>query len=268
MSRGQLDDATLSAIAQQLPDLEKIQGVALRLHPGFIAIKFKPDSTIPTAAVCLQDASHTLSDARYAFHEALAHENWYLKSREIKSEIAAIYFIRFYLDDVALRLYSAAEQLSEAIVYLLEIKADDLRPYKERMTSRQSILGNYLRDKLPNHKITGEILKLANSGEWREAIKYRNDCVHAQPPLLKGMGISYARKQRWTTTDDGNSYQLGIGGGDEPKYSVEDLYGFIKPSLFMFTGIFSTVLDFYIAFLEQKGFSQNASGNSISETII
>ncbi|MDO8806426.1 MAG: hypothetical protein Q7R35_18600 [Elusimicrobiota bacterium] len=268
MSRGLLDDATLLAIHEQLPNLKELQSIVLRFSPDFIALKLGPKSFIPTAAVCLQDTSHTVSNARYALHEALAHEIWYLKTREVKSEIAAIFFSRFYLDDVALRLYSAGEHLSEAIVNIFEIKTADLRPYKEKMTSRQRILGNYLREKLPGHSITAEILKLADSKEWRETIKYRNDCVHSQPPLLKGLGISYRRRQRWTTSDNGNSYRLGIGGGDEPKYSVTDLLNFIKPSIFKFTGVFASVVDYYIALLEQKGITQSKAGYGLSTTIL
>lgn len=268
MSRGLLDDPTLLAITQQLPNLDVVQNKVLKLNPSLIAVKFGPNSNIPTAAVCLQDSSHTLSDARYALHEALAHETWYLNVREVKSEIAATYFARYYLDDVSLRLYSAAEHLSEAIVCLLEIQNTDLHPYRVKLTSRQSILGSYLREKLPSHQITSEILKLANSSEWKATIRYRNDCVHAQPPLVSGLGVAYIRKQRWKTLDDGKSYQLGFGGGDEPKYAISDLYNFIKPSLFLFANTLGIVVDLYVNLLEQNGFSQNTSDNNLSLKII
>ena len=267
MSRGLLDDATLTAISQQLPNLETLQGAVLRLSPDLIAAKLGPGSSIPTAAVCLQDTIHTLSDARYALHEALAHEIWYLNKREVKSEMAAIFFSRFYVDDVALRLYSAGEHLSEAIVALLEIKASDLEPHKKRKTSRQSILGAYLSAKCSGHALTLEVVKLSNSIEWRDTIQYRNDCVHAQPPLLKGLGVSYARKQRWKIDNDG-FYHLGIGEGDEPKYSVADLLNIVKPSLFKFTDMVTVVVDYYIALLEQKGISQNQAVQRPSVTII
>ncbi len=116
MSRGLLDEVTLTSISHQLPPIEDLEKIVLRLSPDFISIKFKPDSTIPIAAVCLQDTINTLAEAHYALHEVLAHKIWYLEKVEPKNEAAAVFFSRFYTDDIALRLYSAGEHLAEAIV--------------------------------------------------------------------------------------------------------------------------------------------------------
>ncbi|MCK5843106.1 MAG: hypothetical protein KAG97_00275 [Victivallales bacterium] len=51
---------------------------------------------------------------------------------------------KFYLDDVALRLYAAAEHLANGIISMLEIDESDIidEKKKDRLLSRQSVLGN------------------------------------------------------------------------------------------------------------------------------
>jgi hypothetical protein len=254
MSRGLLDDATLESISQQIPSIEDLEESVVQLSPDFISIKFKLKSTIPAAAVCLQDAVNTLAEARYALIEALAHKIWYSEKAEPKNDtansLASVFFTRFYTDDIALRLHSAGEHLAEAIVDMLEIGKQELKPYEKRRVSRQSIVGNYLRKEKPTHQITMAILSLADSSEWQDTIKYRDEWVHSQPPLIKGLGIVYKRGQRWKLSETGNGNELGLGGGDEPEYSVEDLLRFIQPALSKFIDTSNAVVQFYIELLE------------------
>ena len=63
------------------------------------------------------------------------------------------------------------------------------------------------------------------------------------------MGIVKKREKRWKLSPNGG-YTLGIGGGDEPEYSIEDLVGFIKPAMFQFKDTFTSVVRFYIGMLE------------------
>ncbi len=253
MSRGLLDDVTFASISQQLPSIESLQRTVLQFSPDFISIKFKPDSTISTAAVCLQDTVNALAEARYALCEALAHKIWYLEKSDQKNESAAVFFSRFYIDDIALRLYSAGEHLAEAIVDMLEISKNELKQYDKKRVCRQAIVGNYLRKEKPAHSITTAVLKLAGSSEWQEAIEYRDEWVHSQPPLVKGLGIVYKRDQRWKLSDSGNSDELGLGGGDEPEYSVDDLLKFVQPALFKFTETVNVVFQHYIELLKNHG---------------
>src|SRR5215213_5984158 len=120
MSRGLLGDEGLAELAKELPNLQTLREIIHSLPPGFIPIKFHHDSSIPVAAVCFQDASHTVHEANYAFHEVLAHRKWYLEKREEPNVDAATFFSRYYLDDVALRLYSAGEHLANAIFFMME----------------------------------------------------------------------------------------------------------------------------------------------------
>ena len=255
MSRGLLDDETLLSISGQLPSIEDLQKTVLEFSPDLLSTNFKPDSLIPLAGVCLQDAVNTLSEARYALHEALAHRIWYLEKREPKNRFAAVFFGRFYTDDIALRLYSGGEHLAKAIVNMLEIREQDLTPYRRRRVSRLAILRNYLRKERPTSAVTVAVLGLTDSRLWLDTVKYRNAWVHSQPPLIKGLGIVYKRGQRWKLSDTGNSHVLGFGGGDEPEYSLDDLLEFMRPALFRFAETVNTIVQFYIELLKNHGFS-------------
>lgn len=253
MSRGLLDDATLESISNQLPVLENLENTVLQLSPDFISTKFGYNSTVPNAAVCLQDTINTLAEARYALHEVIAHKIWYLEKRDTKNEFAAVFFGRFYIDDVALRLYSAGEHLSEAIVNMLEISKQDLAKYEKKRVSRGSIVCNYLSKERNIHPITVAVMKLDNLSDWQKTIRYRGEWVHSQPPLVKGLGIVYKRGQRWTLSDTGNNYKLELGDGDKPEYSIDDFLSFIQPALFRFTETVSSVVRFYVELLKTHG---------------
>jgi len=251
MSRGELDDATLAIISRQLPSIEELHKAVSRFSVDIISMRFGAGSTMPDAAVCLQDAVNTLHEAWFALHEALAHKIWYLEKAKQKDEFAATFFTRFYADDVALRLYSAAEHLANAIISMLEIKEKDLTPYKKGMISRQAIVGCYLRDEKPAHPIAVATSALDTSDAWNNTRDYRNTWVHKQPPPIRGCGIVYKRdKQRWQVSDDGKHRELHFGGGDEPEYSVEDLLKSIQPALSLFVKTCNDVVQFYLEILK------------------
>lgn len=252
MSRGLLGDEGLAEIANELPDLEPLRQVVFSVSPEFIPIKFPTDSLIPVAAVCLQDASHTLHEANYAFHEVLAHRKWYLEKREPPKEDAATFFSRYYLDDLALRLYSAGEHLANAIIFMLEIKKPQLEPFqKSNRISKQVIVGKFLMKEKAGHPVTEAVRKLVESEKWLKTLQYRNDWVHNQPPTVEGLGIVYERRRRWQVDSDGA--MLTFGGGDEPKFSINDILGFMRPSLFLFVEVLSEVASYYNAMLEEAG---------------
>ncbi len=190
MSRGLLGEDGLAEISPHLPDLTDLRDIILNLSPGFLPIKFPPESSIPIAAACLHDALRSVEDATYAFHEILAHRAWYLEKRGTPNETVAIFFSKFYADDVALRLYSAGEHLANALVFMLEVSKHDLERYqKKNRISLQVVVGHYLINEHPNNPVTKAILKLVKSKEWLKTIKYRNDWVHNQPPTVEGLGI-------------------------------------------------------------------------------
>ncbi len=253
MSRGTLDEPTLAAISKQVPVIDDLRRTVFCLYPDIISVKCAPSSTIPCAAACLQDTLNTLAEARYALYEAIAHKVWYHDVCEPRNEEAAIFFSRFYADDIALRLYSASEHLAESIVNMLEITQQDLAPYEKKRVSRQSIVGHFLRKERSGHPVTMAVLQLATSSEWQQASHYRDEWVHSQPPLIEGLGIVYKRGQRWRISPTGKEHVLDLGCGDEPQYSVEDLLKFVGPALFRFTDVVRSILGFYVDLLKTRG---------------
>jgi hypothetical protein len=217
---------------------------------------FPPGSTIPIATACLQDATSALEEARYALLEALAHILWHREKRERPNEGEAVFFGKFYADDAALRIYAAGEHLAHAIESMLEIKKEvhDFKKLKlakrKNVVSKQAIVGNYLIKNYPDHEITKTIRKLKESAEWKKTRKYRDDWVHSKPPIIKGMGIGYERRNRLQVS--ANSIGISVGGGDEPQYSVDELLSFIKAASFHLTEAVTTVVQEYVKLLNEK----------------
>lgn len=217
---------------------------------------FPQGSNIPIAAVCLQDATSMLQEARYALLEAMAHIVWHREKCEPSNERGAVFFGKFYADDAALRIYAAGEHLANAIVNMLEIKKEvhefkkQKLAKKKNISSKQAIVGNYLIENDPSHEITEAILKLKESDEWRKTRKYRDDWVHGKPPIVKGMGIEYERRNRLIVTP--NSIRVSFGGGDAPQYSIDDLLGFVKPALFLLTEAVTKTVEYYAEFLNKN----------------
>ncbi len=231
MSRGLLGEAGLLEISQHLPDLTDLRDTILHLSPGFLPVKFPPESSIPIAAACLHDALRSVEEATYAFHEILAHRKWYLEKRETPNEPTAIFFSKFYADDVALRLYSAGEHLANALL----------------------VVGHYLINEYPNHPVTKAILKLVKSKGWLKTIKYRNDWVHNQPPTVEGLGIVYERRNRWIISEHGAL--LTFGAGDNPSHKIEDIVNVVRLALFLFIEVLTEVTRHYTELITEKGSS-------------
>ena len=282
MSRVILDGSDVDRISQETPDLSELEGMILSLTPDFISTLFPHNSHVPLASVCFNDALHTLHEARYALSEIFAHRIWYLEKKDPPNEAAATFFGRFYAADAALRLYSAGEQfLVDAIKKMLEISEKQMASYKtegrkeykkegkdQRDLSKLEIVGDFLTAQETVYPFTQAIASLTDLKEWKATIVYRNRWVHEQPPTVRGLGIVYKRGKRWTLSPKGE-YTLGIGGGDKPEYSVEDLVGFIKPALLQFKDTLTSVFKFYIDLLRSRGFtfSFSKTSNTISAKI-
>jgi len=258
MNRGLLDSSELKRISKETPDLSDSHERLRDISPELVFANFTPESNVPLALGCLRDAVNTYEEARYATHEVFAHRMWYLEKKQPPNEKAAIFFSRFYVDDAALRLYSAGEHLANGIIMMLEINDKDLEPYKKKgsreRVSQQSIVGHFLRKQKPDHPVTREVSKLVDSKEWDATIRYRNRWVHEQPPTVKGLGIVYKRGRRWKVSPTGKGHILSFSGeGDPPEYSIDTLVGFTQRALFQFSDTLTSVIKFYVDLLESQG---------------
>ncbi len=253
MSRGKLDSETASKVNDELPDVDGVRCSSLQLDPGMISMGFPVGSTNPIAAVCLQDATSVLQEARYALFEGLAHLVWYREKSDPPNDHLALFFGKFYADDVALRLYASAEHLANAIVSILDIESkitDFKKSTKLGVSSQQAIVGKYLAKNLPKREITKSILTLRDSKDWKKTRDYRDEWVHGKPPIIKGLGIEYERRNRLIVTD--NTVGVTFGSGDEPTHSVDELVDFTKTSLYLLTGVTKQIVEYFINFLNEN----------------
>lgn len=255
-----LDENLIKSIGKELPDLNKI---GVKFTPDLISCKFSQDSAIPVASVCFRDSDQMAYHANFALNEFYRNKIWYFKKRDPPDEMAGRVLCRFYLDDVALRLYAAAEHLANAIINMLEIDENEIieEKKKDRFLSRQSVLGNYLKKKLKGHEITPVVKNLGENTNWIKTMDYRNKWVHEQPPTVDGLGIVYKRKNRWgnnkmfsPTLGETRLFKtLLIGGGDEPDYTIDKILEFVKPALFLFVDTLSSVENSYSSLLKKSG---------------
>src|SRR5262245_4716530 len=118
MSRGLLDDATLNSINAGLPDVLTRLSRVLNLSPRLISMRCPKDSDVATAGVCRTDAAQALAGARHALFEFHAHRTFYRQVSDPAEPMTAGWYERYYADDVALRLYSAAEHIANALVFM------------------------------------------------------------------------------------------------------------------------------------------------------
>jgi hypothetical protein len=254
MSRGLLDSSELMRISKEIPELSDFHERVRGLSPDFISTIFAPESNVPLASVCLQDAVNTYEEARYALHEVFAHRMWYLEKKEPPNKEAAIFFSRFYADDAALRLYAAGEHLANGIIMMLEIDHRQLKPYKKKRISQQSAVGHFLLKQKAHHPITKTVTRLVDSKEWCDTMEYRNRWVHEQPPTVEGLGIIYKRGRRWRDLPTGKEHVLCIGGGgDAPEYSIHTLVRFTQCAMFQFSDTLTSVIECYVGLLESRG---------------
>lgn len=251
--RGKIEKEFAALIEAQLPDMSEVRPASFR-DPNLMSANFPLGSSIPIATICLQDCTSALQEVRYALLESLLHIAWFRERAEPKDESAAVFFGKFYADDAALRLYAAGEHLANAIICMLEIK-NELRSFsksklmaKKSVTSRQATVGIYLAENKPDHQMTTAVMQLNDSEDWQKTRRYRDDWVHSKPPIIKEMGIEYERRNRVEVSD--GYISISGGGGDAPKYSVDELVDFVRRASLLFTATVSTVIRHYDGILD------------------
>lgn len=267
MSRREISQARHDEILGKVPDLRPLWKKMRVLSPDTISMKFGPRSQIPVAAVCLNDSLSALGEATYALREAFAHDIWYNEEAESPNEHTANYFIRYYSDDVALRLYSASEHLGNAIIAIMPIGKKSFLRHRRKLSSVSSTVGRYLLRQRPKHPVTVSISKLVNNASWKQTITYRDRWVHNQPPLVSGFGIQWRRMTRWTEIAKNGVVtghrMAGGGSGDKPDFSPEELRSIVAQALFSFVETFEAVADFYIDFLAKNGITINGTSVNV-----
>jgi hypothetical protein len=149
-------------VEKRLPGWVPLQDRIVALTPEYLSLAFPCESDAPIAAVCLNDCVDTLGAALYAlgrYCEVGA------EHRARGADMAAVFFEIYYLDDVALRLYSAAEHLANALIMMLGITDADLAPHQG--ASQWEKVRKYLNLARPGQTLTNACNVLRRSRAWR-----------------------------------------------------------------------------------------------------
>jgi hypothetical protein len=93
-----------------------------------------------------------------------------------------VFWEQYYNNDLAHRLYGAAEHLAAAIEAMLEIRPELLDRYHRRnRISRQALVAAYLRRAKRDHRVTLTVRRLCRSADWQRAMSYRGSLVPNSP---------------------------------------------------------------------------------------
>lgn len=221
-----------------------------------------PKSKLPIARVCIQDAVNVACQAEYALEQAYAYLIWFQKEcPDAPKESEAHHYSRFYADDGVLRLFSAAEHLSNFIVALLNISDDDLKPYRKSNGALAASVGKYLRKQEPNNPIT-DMVNCLHSDEWELLRKYRNDWVHNKPPILDSPGMDYRRRNRWVTI--GEAKMVALGGRQPPDQTLDNLLEKMSKASKDFSEALSKLTDIFFIELESIGITRDIESGTIT----
>ena len=252
MSRGKLDKETSKSVDDNLPSVHDVRLATLNFHPEFISIGFPPESKMPIVAVCLQDATSSLEEVRYALLEALAHIIWYREKITPSNETLAVFFGKFYADDAALRMFAVKEHLTNAVANILNLNEQDLRDLRKVFKKVDDLtrIGKDLKNKSPNHALVNPIFSLIDSESWIKTKRYRNDWVHNKPPIIKGLGINYERKNRLIITS--NTMGVTFGQGDEAKFSIDELLVFVQFAFIILVESTTKIVNYFTDYLEKN----------------
>jgi hypothetical protein len=229
--------------------IDDIYEVVSSLRPDFLSINYPHESRIPIASVCLVDAWLCLKQTQFALHNY----------NEVKSPFKKEYF----LEDIAVRLYSTAEHIANALQFIFEIDDKDLNAYQEKRTSKQIAIGRYLINNMNDHPIA-HVLKnnFNNNIDWNKTIDYRSAVVHDQPPIIEGGIKKFNRKPKWKNSD--GSIHLGISFDvvcDEHDYTMNELESFLMVSYTNMINTCNAVIKYYLTILKQSGFEMSDNKN-------
>ena len=175
------------------------------------------------AIACLQDFFDYMIEANLALFEMEAAYKYYnkVKLNNQNKQLKVIY-TRFHAENVFLRLYSACEHIANYLMYLYNIKYKDLKKIVKKRDALSVKVGLYFSKNRPKSLITKKLNQLISNNSWKYCLEYRNNWVHNQRKLIKGIPGRYNRKSRWEK--DGGGFKIFIKyNGDIPETSIEEL---------------------------------------------
>jgi len=170
-----------------LPDIDSVLDYLELIPLDSVALQSRSNANVYISIICLQEACFVVEETIFALEEAQSNLVWYRKYHpDAPVEYLARFYGKYYADDIALRLHSAAEHAANFIVHFLEISGTDLKQFRKKENTTQAArVGNYMTKQMPKHPVTTMLQELMRNPSWNNAISYRNDWVHNQPQLIE-----------------------------------------------------------------------------------
>ena len=229
-------------IQSSLPAIDSLGSAIEQMNPVIIAMHFHPSSNIPVAIECYRDSLLMTRYTRLALYEAKKNSVFYSQIEKPQNLFLAAFYSRFYIDTASIHLYSAAEHLASALVAHLDYSKDALKGIKR--SSRILRLHDFLAQIADQEDLRRKLESVCLSDAWKEFSSYRNNVVHNQPPILRGLGVQYSREKKWRK--EGSGYNITFPGNDTPLVSIKEIYETLVGCLSMFVDIFKTNVDCYV----------------------
>ena len=240
-----------------LADYPRIMNRIVRLQPDVISANFPYDSDFPVVAVCLRDAQTAFGQAVHALHQFCIEGAKHRSENAEAGPVMAACVERFYVEDAAMRIYSAAEHLANAVAMLRGLDDEALKA--SRVASQWERVRKVLGRGSPRDIIVRAMNELRSDPGWRFTMRYRGQVVHNQPTLLRGLGIVYERRRRWEQTANGG-YTLRVGRGDVPRHDAQDVRASVLEACHGFLSVLEIVLNEYVEGFRGHGIAEGATG--------
>lgn len=251
--------ACIEAVDAKLDSYKHLMTRVTKVVPTAVAAQFPYDSRMSEGLVCLQDAKTSIGQALYGLHEYCAR----LRDLAPPDEAEAFRLAweqRFYVEDTAMRLYSAAEHTAEAIACLAAFDRAHVNSQKgvsqwvkvRRAVARASSWR-------PLHE---SMCTLQRSQHWKRSIEYRHAVVHQQPPLLGGSGLAWSRRNPWTVHPDG-SRAIVFRLGDLPRAKAYEIHADLRDALAGLIDVATLVLENYWVVLNARMIVETPTGMTV-----
>jgi hypothetical protein len=253
-----LVDHELAELNAGVIDTARLQRDLMSLSPSLLATQFPPiglTSSIPNAAVCLEDMALTLGEAEYALRQAMLALHVFRNHNPV--EPMAVSMAKFYVSDLAMRLYAAGEHAAAAILDILGRSEKELE--REKQISRQSKVAAFLKREMATHPLTTIGRILGECPEFFSTLDFRAKLTHHQPPTVAGIGMVHRRQaSRWKRKEEKSAkgttvWQLRVGGGDPPETTVDQILRNAERGFSCFCEYAELLVDHYFEVLRSHG---------------
>ncbi len=263
MKESTLPKKAMKQIEEKLANTLAIQKRILRYNPKTFAIIFGPGSLIPSALNSLTWAAHCCQAARYSLYLAHHEYIYYSKFRKPPRQGTAILMAVWMFTAFSLHLIGAENHLSSAILLF----TGQSLPKNKNGVARQLPLKKVVemeQVKSKEPELANTLSQLVNSTNNQWIRKYRERWFHLDPVIVDELGIQFREsdKEPWEKDEEKGTLTLGVGGGDKPEITVEEMLEKGDRGFNFFGEVFN-----YSAFFMEENIRERWDDNHFSKVI-